>query len=80
MGGRLVGPVADGTKVAIVEDTTTSGSAAGEATDVALEAGLIVLQAIAVVDRSGGIAQQRFADRGITQLALITPRDLGVGG
>lgn len=78
IGGRMVGPVHSGMKVAILEDTTSTGSAAGEATDVALEFGLDVIQAIAVLDRSDGIARSRFAERGISQLALITPIDLGV--
>jgi orotate phosphoribosyltransferase len=65
-------------KVAILEDTTTTGSAAGEATDVATENGLIVVQAIALVDRSFGVAKARFAERGIDQIGLITPDDLGV--
>lgn len=78
VGGRLVGPVAQGMKVAILEDTTTTGSAAGEATDVAIEGGLIVVQAIAIVDRSSGVASARFAERGITQIGLVTPDDLGV--
>jgi orotate phosphoribosyltransferase len=79
LGGRLVGPVGPGTRVAILEDTTTTGSAAGEATDVALAAELIVLQAIALVDRSDGLARQKFGERGISQIALVTPSDLGVG-
>lgn len=76
-GGRLVGPVSAGTRVAILEDTTTTGSAAGEATDVALAAGLVVEQAIALVDRSDGLAGKKFAERGIRQVAVLTPSDLG---
>lgn len=76
--GRLVGPVEAGTPVAILEDTTTTGSAAGEATDVAIAAGLMVVQAIALVDRSRGEAHRKFGERGIRQVALITPQDLGV--
>lgn len=78
VGGRLVGPVSSGSRVAILEDTTTTGSAAGEATDVAESAGLIVSQAIALVDRSNGVARQRFAERGIDHVALVGPADLGV--
>jgi orotate phosphoribosyltransferase len=65
--------------VAILEDTTTTGSAAGEATDVALSAGLVVSQAIALVDRSNGVASKRFSERGIEQVGLVHPGDLGVG-
>lgn len=78
VGGRLVGPVRSGMKVAILEDTTTTGSAAGEATDVAMEAGLLVIQAVAIVDRSAGRAKARFAERGITQIGLVTPGELGM--
>jgi orotate phosphoribosyltransferase len=79
VGGRLVGPVEPGMQVAMIEDTTTTGSAAGEATDVALEAGLNVVQAIALVDRSDGLAHERFHERGIPFVAIVTPADLGVG-
>ncbi len=79
VGGRLVGPVSTGDRVAILEDTTTTGSAAGEATDVALSAGLVVSQAIALVDRSNGVASRLFSERGIEQVALVHPGDLGVG-
>jgi orotate phosphoribosyltransferase len=79
VGGRLVGPVRPGDRVAILEDTTTTGSAAGEATDVALSAGLVVSQAIALVDRSNGVASKRFSERGIEQVGLVHPGDLGVG-
>lgn len=78
-GGRLVGPVSPGNRVAILEDTTTTGSAAGEATDVVLESGLVVIQAIALVDRSGGRAEEAFSARGVPYRALVTPHDLGVG-
>ncbi len=78
IGGRIVGPVMSGMRVAILEDTTTTGSAAGEATDVAVAAGLEVIQAVALVDRSGGLAKRRFAERGVPQVALVTPESLGV--
>lgn len=77
--GRLVGPVTPGTKVAIVEDTTTTGSAVLEAVSAAADAGLEVVQGISLVDRSGGMADSGFADRGIPYMALVTPADLGVG-
>ncbi len=77
-GGRLVGPVAAGDRVAIVEDTTTTGGAAIEAAQYALDEGLVIVQAIAVVDRSGGEAARRFAELGVPHVALVTPQDLGV--
>ena len=77
-GGRLVGPVRSGTRVVILEDTTTTGSAALEATVVAEAEGLEVIQAVALVDRSGGLAAAAFAARDIPYVALVTPSDLGV--
>jgi orotate phosphoribosyltransferase len=64
--------------VAILEDTTTTGGAAIEAAEAAMAAGLEVVQAIALVDRSDGQAAEVFAARGIPYVALITPVDLGV--
>lgn len=77
-GGRVVGPVASGARVVILEDTTTTGSAALEATVVAEAEGLEVVQAVALVDRSNGRAEGAFAARGIPYIALVTPSDLGV--
>ena len=79
VGGRLVGPVDPGTKVAILEDTTTTGSAAIEATQAAEEEGLQVIQAIVLMDRSGGVGRERFETRSIPYTAIATPADLGVG-
>lgn len=78
-GGRLVGPVTAGTRVAIIEDTTTTGGAALEAAQCALAEGLEIVQAIALVDRSGGSVAERFAECGISYTALVRPEDLGVG-
>ncbi len=77
-GGRLVGPVRSGTRVVILEDTTTTGSAALEATVVAEAEGLEVIQAVALVDRSGGLAAKAFEAIDIPYVALVTPLDLGV--
>ena len=77
-GGRLVGPVREGTPVVMLEDTTTTGGALVEAIDVALAEGLRVLSAISLVDRSGGATHARLAERNITYRALVTPDLLGV--
>lgn len=77
-GGRLVGPVDNSMPVAILEDTTTTGSAAVEAAKYMLDEGFNIVQAIALVDRSGGAARDNFFRLGIEHLALITPSDLGV--
>ena len=77
-GGRLVGLVGRGQKVAILEDTTTTGGAALEAAEVAREEGLAVIQAITLVDRSRGLAAAKFAALDVPFSALTTPEDLGV--
>ena len=77
-GGRLVGPVEPGDHVAILEDTTTTGGAAAEAVDVALSEGLVVVQVIALIDRSDGTAAARFRGLGLEYTALVMPSDLGV--
>jgi orotate phosphoribosyltransferase len=78
-GGRLVGPVASGDVVAVVEDTTTTGSTLIEAIEVLAGAGVTVTQAIVVVDRSGGSASEVLAGEGVPLVALVTAVDLGVG-
>lgn len=78
LGGRVVGPVSSGTPVAILEDTTTTGGAAIDAAAAATAAGLKVVQAIALVDRSEGRAAEAFDEHSIPYLALVLPRDLGV--
>lgn len=75
---RLVGPATTETPVAVLEDTTTTGSAAVEAAEYLLERGFEIVQAIALVDRSGGQARENFGRLGIEHLSLVTPSDLGV--
>ena len=77
-GGRLVGPVAPGTPVTILEDTTSTGGAMVEAIEVAQESGLNIVHAVALIDRSGGVATELMARLGIDYRAVITPADLGV--
>lgn len=78
-GGRLVGPVSAGDAVAVLEDTTTTGGALVEAISVARAEGLRVVQAISLVDRSGGRVSERVSGLGIPYRMLVTPSDLGVG-
>ncbi len=78
-GGRLVGPVPSGTAVAVLEDTTTTGGAFFEAIDVAVDHGLVVVQAIALFDRSDGTVGAEMARRDLPYRALAIPSDLGVG-
>ncbi|MEA3511474.1 MAG: orotate phosphoribosyltransferase [Actinomycetota bacterium] len=77
-GGRIVGPVGPNDVVAVLEDTTTTGSAMFEAIEALSGSGIRIAQVIALVDRSGGIAEAKVAAAGIPYLALVVPRDLGV--
>ena len=78
-GGRLAGPVGAGTRVCLLEDTSTTGGAFFEAHDAAAEAGLEIVQAICLVDRSDGRVAEGMAERAVPYKALFTPADLGVG-
>lgn len=78
-GGRVVGPVTAGTRVALVEDTTTTGGATREAALAARGEGLEIVQVIVLVDRSEGSAEENLSEFGAPYLALVTPDDLGVG-
>ncbi len=80
LGGRLVGPVGPGTRVAMLEDTTTTGGALLEAIDVARQEGLDIVRAVSLVDRSDGATGRRVEELGIEYLALVTPAMLGVAG
>jgi orotate phosphoribosyltransferase len=77
-GGRIVGPVREDDVVAVVEDTTTTGSAMFEAIETLSEAGIEIAQVITLVDRSDGVAAAKVGGVGIPYAALVTPADLGV--
>lgn len=77
-GGRLVGPIDQSMPLAILEDTTTTGSSAVDAARYLLDEGFEIVQAIALVDRSDGKARGNFETLGIDHVALITPADLGL--
>lgn len=77
-GGRLVGPVDRSMPLAVLEDTTTTGGAAVEAARYLLDDGFRIVQAIALVDRSGGRARDNFAALDIAHVSLVVPSDLGV--
>ena len=78
--GRIVGPVGERDVVAVLEDTTTTGSAMFEAIDALTEAGIRIAQVITLVDRSAGVAADKIQEAGIPYVALVTPADLGVVG
>ena len=77
-GGRIVGPVSKEHIVAVVDDTTTTGSSFVEAIGVLQAEGIEVVQALVVVDRSDGAAAQRCAELGVPFRAAILPIDLGI--
>lgn len=77
-GGRLVGPVVAGDVVAIVDDTVTTGGALVESIEVAVEAGLVVVQVLAIVDRSNGVVTERVRAAGREFSALVDVSELGV--
>lgn len=77
-GGRLVGPLRADDKVAVVDDTTTTGSSFVESIEVLRAEGIEVVQALVVVDRSNGAAAQRCAELGVPFRAVIIPADLGI--
>jgi orotate phosphoribosyltransferase len=77
-GGRLVGPVGAGDRVAAIEDTTTTGGSVSEAVAVLQREGIEVVQAVTLVDRSDGAAALRLAELGVPLVSLATPADLGV--
>lgn len=78
LSGRLVGPVRPGDHVAVVEDTTTTGGALMEVIRVARSEGLVIVQAVALCDRSGGAVGERLAREGIPFRSTLVPSDLGV--
>ncbi|MDX1449418.1 MAG: phosphoribosyltransferase family protein, partial [Acidimicrobiia bacterium] len=77
-GGRIVGPLRSGERVAVVEDTTTTGGALLEALDVLEDAGVDVAQVIVLVDRSDGRVESLMAERSLPYVVLVTPAVLGV--
>jgi len=78
VGGRIVGPVGPGDRAVVVDDTTTTGASLVEAISVLRSEGVEVVQAIVVVDRSGGAARARVEALGVPFRAVVEPADLGV--
>ena len=64
-----------GSKVCMVEDTTTTGGSLVKAIERATAAGLEVVQVLTIVDREEG-AEQTLADAGYTLEALVTRTQL----
>ena len=77
LGRRLEGGFREGQRVALVEDTTTTGGSTLEALDAVLAAGGKVGRVLCLVDRGEG-ARDAFAVRGIELEALFDRTDLPV--
>jgi len=76
--GRFVEGLAnlpEGSPVAVVEDTTTTGGSLLTAIERARDAGLRVVQALTVVERQEG-AVERLAEAGLDLQALVTRAEL----
>lgn len=72
---RLEGVFAEGEVVCLIEDVVTSGGALAEAVEALREAGLVVRQAVCVVDREEGGADA-LARLGVRLRALYRAGDL----
>jgi orotate phosphoribosyltransferase len=70
--------VSAGDQAAVLDDTVTTGSALFEALDALAAAGVQVVQAVALVDRSNGKVEREAQRRGLPYTALVSPADLGV--
>lgn len=78
VGGRLVGPVGSGSRVTVLEDTTSTGGALVEAIDALRAEGVVVVNAVAIVDRSSGRTAAAMDRLGVPYVGLFGPLDLGV--
>ncbi|HUO45418.1 MAG TPA: orotate phosphoribosyltransferase [Acidimicrobiia bacterium] len=78
IGGRLVGPVTTEDRVAVVEDTATTGGALFEAVDALEAAGIPIVQILVLVDRSDGKVADLASTRKIHFVPLLDPSRLGV--
>jgi len=72
----IEGDVRKGDRVLIVDDVITSGGSTIEAIQKSREEGLIVSQAIAIIDREEQEGRKRIEDEGVRFAALCTLRDL----
>jgi len=70
-GNRIEGSLADGERVVVLEDITTTGQSALDAVQALREAGASVERVLVVVDREEG-ARERLADHGVELEALLT--------
>jgi orotate phosphoribosyltransferase len=76
VGGRLAGPLLEGDRVVITEDTVTRGTSPMEAARAVRELGAEPVLILTVVDRGGTCAAMAAAE-GIEFRALVTAPELG---
>jgi orotate phosphoribosyltransferase len=74
--GRLAGPLRDGDRVVVTDDTVTRGTSLFEAVDVVRELGAEVALIMPLVDR-GGTCAAMAESAGIPYRPLVTALDLG---
>jgi orotate phosphoribosyltransferase len=77
MGDRIAGVLKPSSRVVIVEDTLTTGSAAQSAIDAVREAGHTIVKILTIVDRGAGAAEN-FAKQGYEYGWVFSLEDLGV--
>jgi len=77
LGRRIEGGFAEGQRVALVEDTVTTGGSTLEAMDAVAAEGGKVLRVLCLVDRGEG-ARAAFAERGVELESLFDRSDLPV--
>lgn len=77
LGDRIAGVLKPTSRVVIVEDTVTTGSAIQAAIDAVREAGHTIVKIVAIVDRGAGAAEN-FAKQGYDYGWVFTLDDLGV--
>ncbi|MEZ5336315.1 MAG: orotate phosphoribosyltransferase [Methanolobus sp.] len=74
-GGRFVGDFAEGSRILLLEDVTTSGGSVMDAIKAIREAGAVVDSVITVVDRESG-AEKSLADMDVKLIPLVRASDL----
>jgi orotate phosphoribosyltransferase len=70
------GPVEEGARCLVVEDTVTTGGSTAQAIERVVEQGLEVVGVVAVVDRLAGGAERIEAASGVPYSALVTIDEL----
>ena len=76
---RIEGVINPGDRVLVVEDVLTTGGAVLEAVASLTEAGAKIVKIVGVIDRMEG-ARENIEKAGYQMDALVTTKDLGIGG